>query len=208
MPQDMHEAETEAGHATPLKAVRRHCLSCCNGSSNEVKLCPAKSCPLWPFRHGHRPNAEDRAAVADRQLYPLERDLTGATFHGSALRAIRLRCIDCSGNAMSRSARANSGLAIRHPATCIHFGSAGTRNINRSDEWKRAAAERLARAHVAALPTKPIETPDLDARPGSEGVGARQMTAVGKSARRYRPKRARDHEQHTECEGRCAPSHR
>lgn len=104
MPQDMH-VETEVGHATPLKAVRRYCLSCCNGSSNEVKLCPAKSCPLWPLRHGHRPNVEDRAAVADRQLYPLERDLMGATFQGSALRAIRLRCIDCSGNSDSETLR-------------------------------------------------------------------------------------------------------
>ena len=82
----------------PLKAVRAHCLWCCNGSFNEVKLCVAKSCPLWPFRHGHRPTAEDRSAVADRQLYPQERDLTGAAFHGTALRAIRRRCIDCSGN--------------------------------------------------------------------------------------------------------------
>jgi len=54
MPEDMNEAEV--GHATPLKAVRRHCLSCCDGSANEVKLCPSKSCPLWPFRHGHRPS--------------------------------------------------------------------------------------------------------------------------------------------------------
>jgi hypothetical protein len=95
MPQDMHNADTEViGHSTPLRAVRRHCLSCCDGSFTEVRLCTAKSCPLWPFRHGRRPIAQEKAAVAERPVYPLERSLAGA----SALRAIRRRCIDCSGN--------------------------------------------------------------------------------------------------------------
>jgi hypothetical protein len=70
MLQDIHSVEIEAGHATPLKAVRRHCLSCCGDSANEVRLCPATACPLWPFRHGHRPNADDRAALADQEALP------------------------------------------------------------------------------------------------------------------------------------------
>jgi len=170
MPQDMH-VETEVGRATPLKAVRRHCLSCCGGSSNEVKLCPAKSCPLWPFRHGHRPNAEDRAAVADRQLYPLERNLTGATFQGSALRAIRLRCIDCSGNSDSEVRACKFG--PDHPTPCdLHpFRLGRNPNISHSPERREAAAERLARARVAALPTKPIETPVSIGDLGLRGLG-------------------------------------
>jgi hypothetical protein len=170
MLQDIHSVEIEAGHATPLKAVRRHCLSCCGDSANEVRLCPATACPLWPFRHGHRPNAEDRAAVADRHLYPLERDLMGAAFHGSALRAIRRRCIDCSaGDAEARSCN----FGPDHPAPCsLHAYRLGRNpNIHRSDEWKRAAAEWLARAHVAALPTKPIETPDSTGDLGLRGLG-------------------------------------
>ena len=165
MPQDMH-VETEVSHATPLKAVRRHCLSCCNGSANEVRLCPSKACPLWPFRHGHRPNAEDRAAVAGRHVYPLERDLTGAT---TALRAIRLRCIDCSGNSDAEARSCKFG--PDHPAPCsLHPYRLGRNpNIVRSNEWRQAATERLALARAAALPKFPIETPDLSSERASEG---------------------------------------
>jgi hypothetical protein len=78
----------------PLKAVRKHCLWCCNGSFAEVKLCAAKSCPLWPFRHGHRPP-----------------DSRGAAFLGTSLRAIRRRCIDCSGNEWKATAAERLALA-------------------------------------------------------------------------------------------------
>jgi len=171
IPLDAHETKTKIGHATPLRAVRQHCLMCCNGSANEVRLCPAKGCPLWPFRHGHRPNAEDRAAVADRPLYPLERDLTGGTFQGSALRAIRLRCIDCSGNSDSEARACKFGPS--HPTPCgLHpFRLNRNPSIRRSAEWKQAAAERLARARVAALPMKPIETPDSMGDLGLRGLG-------------------------------------
>jgi hypothetical protein len=171
MPQDMH-VEAEAGHATPLKAVRRHCLSCCNGSSNEVKLCPARSCPLWPFRHGHRPNAEERAAVADRQLYPLERDLTGGTFQGSALRAIRLRCVDCSANSDVEVRACEFGPGQATPCDLHPFRLGRNPNISHSLEWKQAAAERLALARAAALPAKPSQNPNAFHGRGPEGVGA------------------------------------
>ena len=136
-----------------------------------VRLCLARACPLWPFRHGHRANDEDRAAIADQQLYPLERGSTGATFQGSALRAIRLRCIDCSGNSDFEVRACRFG--PDHPTPCdLHqFRLGRNPNINRSDEWKRAAAERLARANVAALPTKPIETPDSIGDLGLRGLG-------------------------------------
>lgn len=45
----------EEKRISPLKAIRLKCLDCCCGSSNEVKLCPAVSCPLHPFREGHDP---------------------------------------------------------------------------------------------------------------------------------------------------------
>jgi hypothetical protein len=85
---------------SPLRALRRYCLWCSNGSANEVRFCAAKRCPLWTYRLGHRPTPEDKAAVADVKLYPFERPMTGREFHengGTALRAIRRRCIDCSG---------------------------------------------------------------------------------------------------------------
>jgi len=37
------------------KAIRAYCLWCCCGQSNEVRLCPSTSCPLWPFRFGKHP---------------------------------------------------------------------------------------------------------------------------------------------------------
>jgi hypothetical protein len=170
MSHDVHDVDV--GHATPLKAVRRHCLSCCNGSANEVTLCPAMSCPLWPIRHGHRPSAEDRSAVADQQLYPLERDLQGATFHGSALKAIRLRCLDCSGNSDVEVRGCKSGPG--HPTSCdLHpFRLGRNPNISHSPEWKQAAAERLVLARAAALPAKPSQNPVCAHDQRSEGVGA------------------------------------
>ncbi len=40
---------------TPMKAIRRKCIDCSCGSSNEVKLCPVKNCPLYDYRFGKRP---------------------------------------------------------------------------------------------------------------------------------------------------------
>lgn len=39
---------------SPLKAIRNKCLDCSGGMRSEVRLCPQKNCPLWPFRSGHR----------------------------------------------------------------------------------------------------------------------------------------------------------
>ena len=45
------------GHSpmSPLKALRLRCIDCCAGSSLEVRLCTAVSCPSWPFRMGRNP---------------------------------------------------------------------------------------------------------------------------------------------------------
>ena len=41
---------------TPLKAIRAKCLDCVCESAQEVRLCPATNCPLYPYRMGHNPN--------------------------------------------------------------------------------------------------------------------------------------------------------
>ena len=41
---------------TPLKAIRKKCLDCCNWSAHEVKMCPAERCPLYPYRFGRDPS--------------------------------------------------------------------------------------------------------------------------------------------------------
>lgn len=39
----------------PVKAIRAKCLDCCGQQANEVKMCPAQDCPLYPFRLGKNP---------------------------------------------------------------------------------------------------------------------------------------------------------
>ena len=43
---------------TPIKAIRAYCIECSGGMTKEVKLCPAKKCPLYPYRMGKRPTAD------------------------------------------------------------------------------------------------------------------------------------------------------
>ena len=70
--------EIEYIKMTPLKVLRAYCLWCCAGQSKEVELCPSEECPLYPFRLGRNPK--------DKQM--------------TALKAIRLRCVDCRQSAI------------------------------------------------------------------------------------------------------------
>ena len=72
----------DADSLTPLKAIRLKCLDCCLGSSHEVRLCPCKDCPHYPYRFGRRPKGENSASTP--------------------LQAIRARCLDCRSDAPSR----------------------------------------------------------------------------------------------------------
>ena len=51
-----HTYITKKGHETrtltPAKAIRKKCLECCCWSQDEVKMCTAEDCALWPFRFG------------------------------------------------------------------------------------------------------------------------------------------------------------
>lgn len=41
-------------------AIRAKCLDCCCGQPGEVRLCPAKQCPLWKYRLKYRdPEVEE-----------------------------------------------------------------------------------------------------------------------------------------------------
>ena len=70
-PQGFKRNMKERHNMTPLKAVRAYCLQCCNGQSQEVKLCPSEDCALWAYRLG-----------------------TGNV----SVKTIRARCIDCAGS--------------------------------------------------------------------------------------------------------------
>lgn len=43
------------GKLTPMKAIRAKCLDCSCGSFLEVKNCPISTCPLYPYKSGHKP---------------------------------------------------------------------------------------------------------------------------------------------------------
>jgi len=126
-----------------LKAVRRHCLDCCNGSANEVALCPARRCPLWAMRFGKRP---DPAAYIDDQtkLYPLEAPITHGEFAAKGmptLQAIRRRCIDCSGGSAIEAGACTFKTCDLYP---FRFG----RNPNRAGMG--GSAEAMARIRPAS----------------------------------------------------------
>jgi hypothetical protein len=50
---------TETVSLTPMRAIRRRCLDCCNWQEKEVRNCQVETCALWPFRMGKRPSEED-----------------------------------------------------------------------------------------------------------------------------------------------------
>ena len=45
---------------TPMRAIRAKCLDCSAGSSDEVKNCTVKTCPLYGYRRGKNPNRSKR----------------------------------------------------------------------------------------------------------------------------------------------------
>ncbi len=44
---------------TPIKAIRAKCMDCVCQQAKEVRLCPSKDCPLYPYRMGHRPKSNE-----------------------------------------------------------------------------------------------------------------------------------------------------
>lgn len=65
---------------TPIKAIRAYCISCCRENRNEVRLCQAAACPLFPYRMGHRPKpgaedpGEDITGADDLETIPDAQD--------------------------------------------------------------------------------------------------------------------------------------
>lgn len=45
---------------TPLKAIHKHCYTCCGQNWKEVPKCPATTCNLYPFRMGKDPEREGK----------------------------------------------------------------------------------------------------------------------------------------------------
>ena len=51
---------------SPLKAIRQNCLEC-NGTAQEVKLCPCTDCPMYPFRFGTNPFRKKREMTEEQR---------------------------------------------------------------------------------------------------------------------------------------------
>ena len=56
----------------PIKVIRAYCLDCCGTSSNEAKLCPSESCPLYPFRFGKNPYRTPRTLSEEHKAKLLQ----------------------------------------------------------------------------------------------------------------------------------------
>ena len=82
------------------RALRLNCLDCCNGSTQEVRLCTAVDCPSWPFRMGknpwrRKPGQEERAALRARLApkdasAPTAAQKTGREIDASASDGVRV----------------------------------------------------------------------------------------------------------------------
>ena len=143
---DIEAFDPEAGaddRPGPLRAIRRHCVTCCNGSSHEVAVCISASCPLWLFRFGRKPGS----MIADRATHPTEQPLTQGEVTGlSRLKAIRRRYLDCSGHSRAEVR------GCRQTGCDLYLFRMGKGNRTMSDTQRAAAAERLAAYRTRTTP--------------------------------------------------------
>jgi len=153
---------------TPLQAIRAKCLWCCYGSAHEVSLCPAKACPSWPFRFGNKPGDELIAEQGDTPLHPLEWPMTAAEFQAgrpSPLKAIKSKCLDCSGASKSEVGNCAFNDCALHP-----FRQGKNPNRTYSPEERARRAEFLASLKTSpSLAENPVS--NGDPRANSFGTG-------------------------------------
>ena len=69
----MEEQKEQKVITNPIKAIRAFCVECCGGSPNEVKLCTAKGCQLYAFRHGKNPYRSKRTLTDEQKAEASER---------------------------------------------------------------------------------------------------------------------------------------
>ena len=56
---------------SPMKAIRAKCLGCMCWKPSEIGRCPIVHCPLWEYRFGRRPTAND----PEKRMNPRQRGL-------------------------------------------------------------------------------------------------------------------------------------
>ena len=148
---------SRAATLTPVQAIRQKCLWCCNSSAHEVALCLAKACPSWPFRFGRKPTDEIIVEQGETPLHPREKPMTAAEFHAarrSALKAIKRKCLDCSGLSKSEVRNCAFKDCGLHP-----FRQGQNPNRAYSPEERAKRAEHLAKGARAVI-EKPVSIGD------------------------------------------------
>ena len=60
-------------HRNPVKVIRAKCMDCTCGSVKEIEACPAKKCPLWPWRFGKNPYRAKREVSEEQKAAARER---------------------------------------------------------------------------------------------------------------------------------------
>ena len=134
------QAPRETPRRSPLKAIRAHCRWCCDENAREVARCPANHCPLWLLRSGHRAEPEALEQNAAVSLHPGEHPVTASDLNGSVLKAIRRRCVDCSGGSLAEVRACKCETCPLHP-----FRMGRNPNIRLSPERKAELLARLQR---------------------------------------------------------------
>jgi hypothetical protein len=52
-------------YETPVNAIRKKCIDCCNGQYEEIRNCTIINCALYPYRMGHRPDTATIDTIKD-----------------------------------------------------------------------------------------------------------------------------------------------
>lgn len=50
------------------KAIRAYCLGCCCEQPSEVRKCPKKDCPLYPYRLGYEEHEGIKELTEEEQV--------------------------------------------------------------------------------------------------------------------------------------------
>ena len=50
---------------TPVKAIRKKCIDCCNGQYDEIRNCTVINCALYSYRMGCRPDTATKDTLKE-----------------------------------------------------------------------------------------------------------------------------------------------
>lgn len=134
----------EGRKLSPFRALRAHCLACCNGSAHEVSLCLCTQCPSYPYRNGKKGPVPHRP-----------------------LKAIRQTCLDCLGRnaAEVRGCAAHEEYAGQPPCALWPFRFGKNPNISQKTRDKLS---RIAKGRASLPSSRDVLGPKNDVSHSNE----------------------------------------